>query len=81
MGKEMRKWRGRFIKLIMATTAVGKWVMNEPVRRKNGTRKKRLSKDCVKPRKSGIAEDGNEIKLGNKGACDKKCLWDQGDLF
>lgn len=36
MGKEMRKWRGRFIKLITATTAVGKWVMNEPVRRKNG---------------------------------------------
>lgn len=49
MGKEMRKWRGRFIKLITATTAVGKWVMNEPVRRKNGTRKKRLSKDCLKP--------------------------------
>lgn len=48
---------------------------------KEWTRKERLSKDCVKSWKSGIAEDGNEIKLGNKGACDKKCLWAQGYLL
>lgn len=30
---------------------------------------------------SDISEDGNEIKLGNKGASDKKCLWDQSHLL
>lgn len=45
------------------------------------TRKERPSKDWVKPWESGISEDGNEIKLGNKGACDKKCLWDRSDLL
>lgn len=48
---------------------------------KEWTRKERLSKVSVKPWKSGISEDGNEMKLGNKEACDKKCLWDQSHLL
>lgn len=36
MGKEMRKWRGILIKLITATLAMGKLIMDEAIRRKNG---------------------------------------------
>lgn len=45
MGKEMRKWKGRVIKLIMATKDVGKWIMNEQVDRKNGGRNERMKKN------------------------------------
>lgn len=62
----MRKRRRILTKLIMETIAMGKWIMNGSVRRKNGWRKETLSKrlcEAMKKKRGKAAFLKMEIKL------------------
>lgn len=84
MGKEMRKWRGILIKLITATLAMGKLIMDEAIRRKNGwkTEQKLARNHGNETGESGISEDGRNVWLRSEGAWDKNArARDERDLL